>query len=69
MKGYKGRPVRRPPFVGLGLRPVQGAQAQVLLRVSLSVIVHSVVPAGACSDADPLFRLESTDAVTLRSAG
>jgi hypothetical protein len=69
MKGYKGRPSNGPPLCRLGLQPVQGAQAQVLLRVSRSVIVHSVLPGGACSDADPLFWLESTDAVTLRSAG
>ena len=67
MKGYKGRPSNGPPFVGLGLRPVQGAQ--VLFRVFLSVIVHSVLPGGDCSDADPLFWLESSDALTLRSAG
>jgi hypothetical protein len=43
-------------------------QIQLLLRVSLSVIVHFVVPAGNCSEAVPLNTASSSVACTLRSA-
>jgi hypothetical protein len=43
------------------------AHAQVLLRVSLSVIVHLIVPGGDWTDAIPLKTAPSLIACTLRS--
>src|SRR5882672_5671484 len=44
-------------------------QIQLLLRVSLSVIVHLVVPGGDCNEADPLNTPSSSVASTRRSTG
>jgi hypothetical protein len=43
------------------------SQAQVLLAMSRSVIVHIVVPGGACNEAVPLLTAASTRPITRRS--
>lgn len=63
--GFKTAPLQtgyRRADAGAG-----AAQAQVLLRVSRSVIVQRVVPGGNCNDAVPLDCAASTFASTRRS--
>src|SRR5262249_28560120 len=59
--------VRIPGARGLFTPPQGIEQAQLLLRVSLSVIEHNRLPGGACKDAVPLCIAPSTVACTLRS--